>query len=150
MVVMTLGALLLSHPILEPMKKTICSNGVHHYNEAEPGYEDVLEPTNPSEVPPESAKNYSTDREIFLEIIEKRSELVRERSDIKISNKHKANINDGRKNSKNSDVFEYYGQLPDDTIDAFVQWFKVHCYLFDYDCEKMARKIKKWKNRNKL
>eukprot|EP00116_Pleurobrachia_bachei_P007285 sb/3467547/ len=44
-------------------------------------------------------------------------------------------INDARKDSQYADVFEYYGQLPDDTIDAFVQWFKDDCFLFDYDCE---------------
>ena len=71
-------------------------------------------------------------------------------SDIKIDNKKKSNINDARKDSQYADVFEYYGQLPDNTIDAFVQWFKDDCFLFDYDCEKMARKIKKWKSRNKL
>ena len=71
-------------------------------------------------------------------------------SSIKIDSNKPSNSNDARKDSRYADVFEYYGQLPDDTIDAFVQWFKDDCYLFDYDCEKMARKIKEWKSKNKL
>ena len=69
-------------------------------------------------------------------------------SSIKFDNTKPSNGNDARKDSRYADVFEYYGQLPDDTIDAFVRWFKDDCYLFDYDCEKLAREIKEWKSRN--
>ena len=69
-------------------------------------------------------------------------------SDIKIDSKKKSNINAARKDSPYADVFEYYGQLTDDTIDAFVRWFKDDCFLFNYDCERLACEIKEWKRRN--
>ena len=84
---------------------------MHHVNCKE-DYEFILK-----------TEDYACEFPMFLDVIGA--------SDIKIDNTKKSNINAARKESQYPDVFEYYGQLPDDTIDAFVRWFKDDCFLFD-------------------
>ena len=69
-------------------------------------------------------------------------------SNIKIDEGKKSNINTAR--ASRNDIFEYYGQLTDGEIDAFVRWFSVDCAIFNYDCEQLACEIKEWKRRNSL